>query len=573
MGNLSPDCISKKPNVNNEKSSGRDKQSPKKQFKMFGKRKKDIASKSVNISKRRNSSDASRLCTHVRSSLLLIRSKCNGYKFFNNSGTNKESAKVIFPIKRVGINDGAACTVKSEDCGIQFQEVDTTSYKFPNQKQAVLQQSQNTDNTVIEAAATYEDSSIFEQITGKAIIPELSDMSSDEFIKASCSSENVRKVYDPESFQSLNSSRSLGFEWDSQSVSKAVSMRSKEQCLVDYSEDRVGTSRMLKQFELLGELGRGAFGVVMKVVDRIDQQQYALKIIPLTRKTAEFAFSEPKVHAKLTPHPNLCRYMSVWNEVITEAIRNAILKNSSHSECFEASISMMHEVEEVLIIQMELFEMNLKTYLKDVRTAVDKVTSLRIFEGMLAGMAQLHSGTQIIMHRDLKPSNVFLKISTSGQIIKSSIGDFGLSTFIDDDFGKVGTPTYGAPEQKSGLKKYNEKVDVFSLGLILFELFHPPWTTEMERTQDLSDVKHGRMPDTIKAKFPRIARLVEKCVSATPSERPTVAELYENICDQMIEDLPLFDKVVGDEHRDKISLLREVRMLRRLLTDCHASVQ
>ena len=66
--------------------------------------------------------------------------------------------------------------------------------------------------------------------------------------------------------------------------------------------------------------------------------------------------------------------------------------------------------EEVLIIQMELFEMNLKQYLKE-RNVVDPIISLRIFHDVLAGVGQLHRKEHTVLHRDIKPANVFLKIS------------------------------------------------------------------------------------------------------------------------------------------------------------------
>jgi len=127
-----------------------------------------------------------------------------------------------------------------------------------------------------------------------------------------------------------------------------------------------------------------------------------------------------------------------------------------------------------MIIQMELFDLNLKTFLRERKTGVQVDVSLRIFLDILAGMAQLHTRRDVILHRDLKPTNIFLKVSNDGRIMKAAIGDFGLSTDIENGTEDVGTAAYAAPEQKSGLLKYDEKVDVYSLGLILFELFNPP---------------------------------------------------------------------------------------------------
>jgi eukaryotic translation initiation factor 2-alpha kinase 4 len=56
---------------------------------------------------------------------------------------------------------------------------------------------------------------------------------------------------------------------------------------------------------------------------------------------------------------------------------------------------------------------------------------------------------------------------------------------------KVGTALYVAPEllQAVGKVIYNQKVDIYSLGIILFEMFHPPLSTVMERIMVLTDLR------------------------------------------------------------------------------------
>lgn len=101
-----------------------------------------------------------------------------------------------------------------------------------------------------------------------------------------------------------------------------------------------------------------------------------------------------------------------------------------------------------------------------------------------------------MMHRDLKPSNIFF--SLEGNI---KVGDFGLVTssaygglqnsylalkVLGDEHrqqhtGNLGSHFYMSPELISG-KKYDHKVDIFSLGVIFFELHHP-FDTDMERAK------------------------------------------------------------------------------------------
>jgi serine/threonine protein kinase len=58
--------------------------------------------------------------------------------------------------------------------------------------------------------------------------------------------------------------------------------------------------------------------------------------------------------------------------------------------------------------------------------------------------------------------------------------------------GGVGTTFYRAPEQE-GVTRYTIQADIFSLGVILFEMFHPPFTTYMERAETLTTLRGDKL--------------------------------------------------------------------------------
>jgi len=541
-----PAFISKRSNVTNELPAGREGSVPK-SSKRNAKKNKGKPSRRQNIHRRDANRNASNIFNHIRN-LTPVSCKCSPYESSDEVSINTEPARVLFPTIEIYNNDEDDCRMENES----YPNVDKSlSNHASRQNQAAIQQLQS-------GIQESKQSDSIDHLLDCTISPEaFSDFSSDEVSIAFSPSMTFKQTSDNQSNESLDYNWTLGLDWDAKSIS--------QDCVANSGmEDSVERSRLLTQFELIAELGRGAFGLVLKVLDAIDQQQYALKIVPLTEDMDEFAMREPRVHARLTPHPNLCRYIGVWREEMTQTIREAISKISSGS-------AVIGDADKVLIIQQELYDMNLKKYLKHVRPGVDEVTSLNIFRDMLAGVAQLHRGPRVIMHRDLKPSNVFLKISNNGRILKASIGDFGLST--DTGKGDVGTPTYGAPEQTAGKDRYDEKVDVYSLGLILFELFHPPWTTEMERSRDISEVKKGRIPDSIRIRFPRIAGLIESCVAIQPWKRPTATELYDIVSEQLTTHHGESEVIVDDHERDRLSLLREVRMLRKILVERYAGEQ
>ena len=82
------------------------------------------------------------------------------------------------------------------------------------------------------------------------------------------------------------------------------------------------------------------------------------------------------------------------------------------------------------------------------------------------GLKTIHN--KGIMHRDIKPSNIFIK-SDEEKIVK--IGDFGCSIYIKDNISEpIGTIVYSAPEIIKNIE-YDEKCDLWSLGITLFELY------------------------------------------------------------------------------------------------------
>ncbi len=87
----------------------------------------------------------------------------------------------------------------------------------------------------------------------------------------------------------------------------------------------------------------------------------------------------------------------------------------------------------------------------------------------------------------------------------------------------LGTCMYAAPEQIRDTN-YNEKVDIYSLGIIMFELFYP-FATRMERHNVLEDLKNGIIPPAFMKQWPKEATFIWSCISPNDAMRPSAEQI------------------------------------------------
>ncbi|KAI8350328.1 kinase-like domain-containing protein [Choanephora cucurbitarum] len=89
----------------------------------------------------------------------------------------------------------------------------------------------------------------------------------------------------------------------------------------------------------------------------------------------------------------------------------------------------------------------------------------------------------------------------------------------------VGTRTYAAPEQMASFADpYDEKADIYSLGIILFELYHP-FSSGMERAISIDQLKKHVFPEAFAKNYPAVKEMIQEMMSLDPCARPTASEL------------------------------------------------
>ncbi|OHW91721.1 protein kinase [Colletotrichum incanum] len=195
----------------------------------------------------------------------------------------------------------------------------------------------------------------------------------------------------------------------------------------------------------------------------------------------------------------------------------------------------------VLYISMEYCE---KRTLRDLitRKLYQNTPEIwRLFRQILEGLAHIHGLS--IVHRDLKPENIFIAHSSDGTD-NVKIGDFGLATSgqfavdralpnameSDDITRSIGTTSYAAPEVRSGSSgMYSSKVDMYSLGIIFFEMCYPPMLG-MQRAEVLEKLRRPSpiLPSDFKPAERIQTEIVLSLVTHNPKERPSSAELLQS---------------------------------------------
>jgi serine/threonine protein kinase len=151
----------------------------------------------------------------------------------------------------------------------------------------------------------------------------------------------------------------------------------------------------------------------------------------------------------------------------------------------------------------------------------------QIFVQILLAVNHIHS--KRMLHRDIKTANVFL--SSTGLI---KMGDFGFSAQYDETVSGavatslVGTPYYLAPELWKG-ERYGKKADMWSVGIILFELMALKRPFEAPTFRDMKQivVSKTEIPPLPQHYSADLQNICKKMLATDPHERPDAAEILQ----------------------------------------------
>src|SRR5579864_2820125 len=246
------------------------------------------------------------------------------------------------------------------------------------------------------------------------------------------------------------------------------------------------------RYRIVGLLGRGGMGEVFRADDLRLGQTVALKFLPpgLGRDTTRLAQFHNEVRtARQVSHPNVCRVYDIG------------------------------EIDHQIYLSMEYVDgEDLASLLRRIgRLPEDK--AVEIARQICAGLAAAHE--RGIIHRDLKPANIMLDGSGRARIMDFSLAAVGEVTDV-----RSGTPSYMAPEQLAG-REVTTKSDLYSLGLVLYELFTGRRAYDAKTLGELiAQHESGSLTaptSLVRTLDPSIERAILRCLETDPARRPATA--------------------------------------------------
>ena len=260
------------------------------------------------------------------------------------------------------------------------------------------------------------------------------------------------------------------------------------------SPPQLPVGRALGDLVVEGLLGRGGAGAVYQVVDRRTEERQALKMVHSTH---------PELRARLQREADL--QASVRHRHVLRVL--GVIDIHGHPG-----------------VRMELVEgPSLEHWLAHRRP--DLAEALAIFRAVALGVGAAHS--RGLVHRDLKPGNVLLRVE--GAEVVPVVADFGLAKSLLADQrltasgSTMGTPSYMAPEQFVDAGEVDRRADIWSLGVMLYELLagvRPfPEDDVLTLMRAISCGAHGDLAAVAPSVPQRLVEAVEGCLEVDPRLR------------------------------------------------------
>lgn len=263
----------------------------------------------------------------------------------------------------------------------------------------------------------------------------------------------------------------------------------------------------MDKYSLERIVGQGSYGKAFLCYQKSTREKYIIKQISMKRmnkKQMKQTEQESCLLSKLN-HPNIVKF----------------IESFTNSNC--------------LFIVMEYADNgDLNKFIQNwkvLNKLIPEVQILNIFVQITLALKHIHD--RKILHRDLKSENIFL---TTKGICK--LGDFGVSRLLKNTgelaATQIGTPYYMSPEIMLG-QRYNNKTDIWSLGVIFYELLCLRLPFEGTSIRSLShNIMNAHPKEPSGLYSPGVKQLLYQMLSKSPKSRPGCTTVLSN---QIIKDI------------------------------------
>jgi serine/threonine protein kinase len=278
----------------------------------------------------------------------------------------------------------------------------------------------------------------------------------------------------------------------------------------------------LGKYRLLREAGRGAMSIVYEALDTELQRKVALKMLiinpqPVPKDAAleeERFLREARLSANLSKHPHVVTVYEAGSLEGRRYLAMELVQGQPMDEWRKRSSTTTRQA---------------ITLLREVALAVH------------------HAHEEGVVHRDLKPANILVDANRQPHVT-----DFGLAKMMGQNVKlsytegglAVGTPAYMSPEQAQGLKTVDRRTDVYSLGVMLYEIMTGRLPFEGATAMEIM-LKSSKDPVTPPSKIttvqmnPFLFKTLEgvclKALSKNPSERYSTARGFADHLGRWLE--------------------------------------